>query len=224
MNNYYDSLLELSNQRLLPQDHLNYLKKLRESGKSPKVIYDIGACVLHWTREARLVWPEAEFYAFEAMPESADIFKTFNVPYYIGVLSSSNGKELEFYQNTQYPGGNSYYPEHNTPNNVFYNEQLKKKKVVSITLDAAVGISNFPYPDLIKMDVQGAELDILRGASRCLQTCEDLILELQVVEYNQGAPLKDDVISYLYSIGFQLKTALFSNNGPDGDYHFVKAK
>jgi hypothetical protein len=69
------------------------------------------------------------------------------------------------------------------------------------------------------MDVQGAELDILKGAVQTLQSVTDVILELQVVEYNKGAPLRDQVIEYMNSVGFDC-LGIFCNNGPDGDYHF----
>jgi hypothetical protein len=87
-------------------------------------------------------------------------------------------------------------------------------------LDTIVKERNFPKPDLIKMDVQGAELDIIKGATETLSTCNDLILELQKVEYNVGAPLRHDVIDYLKGIGFELVAGPFSDNGVDGDYHF----
>jgi hypothetical protein len=72
------------------------------------------------------------------------------------------------------------------------------------------------------MDVQGAELDVLKGAEKALKHCKDLILELQIVEYNKGAPLKDEVINYVEQLGFKLISGLFCDNGPDGDYHFSK--
>jgi hypothetical protein len=40
------------------------------------------------------------------------------------------------------------------------------------------------------MDVQGNELNILKGARNVLKCCSYLILELQEVEYNEGAPQK----------------------------------
>ena len=70
------------------------------------------------------------------------------------------------------------------------------------------------------MDVQGAELDVLKGSKNALKHCKDLILELQVVEYNKGAPLKDEVITYVEQLGFKLISGPFCDNGPDGDYHF----
>jgi hypothetical protein len=54
-----------------------------------------------------------------------------------------------------------------------------------------------------------------------LKHATDVILELQSEEYNLGAPLKNEVIDYMVSQGFTL-ASFFSNNGPDGDYHFVR--
>lgn len=218
----FQRLLELSNQRLLPKVHVEYLRKLEDNGFNPRVIYDIGACVLHWTREAVGIWNTAQYFAFEAMPESEEIFNHFKVPHHIGLLSDQDGKQITFYQNTTHPGGNSYYkenPEINKEADVYFNES-HARTMTSITLDTIVNSRKFPLPDLIKMDVQGAELDVLKGAKQTLQHCTDLILELQRVEYNKGAPLREQVIDYLKEIGFQLVHGPFSDNGFDGDYHF----
>jgi FkbM family methyltransferase len=221
----FERLLELANTRLLPTVHVEYLAKMKQDGHEPKVVYDIGACVLHWTREAVNIWPESKYFAFEAMEESAQIFDYFKVPHAIGLLSDEDGRELEFWQNTEHPGGNSYYKENEeiNPNTVNYFDDTKIRKVKALTLDTMIEQKGFPLPDLIKMDVQGAELDILKGASKCLANAKDVILELQKVEYNKGAPLRDEVILYMGLVGFYLKEGPFCDNGPDGDYHFTRA-
>jgi hypothetical protein len=71
------------------------------------------------------------------------------------------------------------------------------------------------------MDVQGAELDVLKGAVEILKSCDHVILELQEVEYNKGAPLKQTVVEYMESQGFT-NMGMFSSNGPDGDYYFTR--
>ena len=71
------------------------------------------------------------------------------------------------------------------------------------------------------MDTQGSELDILRGAIECLKHCKYLILELQEVEYNQGAPLAPYVIEFSKNIGYMLFKEKFSKNIADSDYCFV---
>ena len=124
----------------------------------------------------------------------------------------------------RFPGGNSCYRENveiNPSANIYFNESHKRIKN-AWTLDTIVKRKCFPKPDLMKLDVQGAELDVLKGAEYVLRHCENLILELQRVEYNKGAPLKDEVIAYLASIGFQLMNGgPFCDNGLDGDYHFA---
>lgn len=216
-------LKELGSRRLLPQTHVDYLKALRHQ-VTPNVIYDIGACVLHWTNEASAIWPDAKFIAFEAMPEVESLYKEKGLDYAIGVLSNYDGRTLEFYQNTEHPGGNSYYRENvelSPAAKELFNEK-HKRTVTAMTLDTVVKQKGLPMPNLIKMDVQGAELDVLMGATECLRHCTDLILELQVVEYNKGAPLRDEVIEYVMGLGFNFVSGPFCNNGPDGDYHFSR--
>ena len=218
-----ERLRELGNQQLLPQVHVDYLTKLKDSGFEPKVIYDIGACVLHWTNEAQRIWPNAEYVVFEAMDSSEFLYKERGLKYHMGVLSDTSGKEVDFYQNDYHPAGNSYYqenPEVNPEAPEYFNES-HRRRLRTVTLDAVSRLKAFPKPDLIKMDVQGAELDVLKGAMETLTTVKHVILELQVVEYNKGAPLKDVVIKYMDEQGFDCM-GIFSNAGPDGDYHFVR--
>ena len=69
--------------------------------------------------------------------------------------------------------------------------------------------------------MQGAELDILKGATKTLKTVQHVILELQRVEYNKGAPHRDRVIEWMDDNDFGL-VKKFTDNGPDGDYHFIR--
>ena len=68
------------------------------------------------------------------------------------------------------------------------------------------------------MDIQGNELNALKGATQVLKCCSYLILELQEVEYNEGAPQKDAVIDYLKNIGYILFCEIFFKNVGDADY------
>jgi FkbM family methyltransferase len=216
-------LRELRDPYPFPPAHIEYLDKLKEGGVQPKVIYDIGACVLHWTDRVRNIWPDAEVIAFEAADVHEFLYQEAGVKYFIGVLSNESGKEVDFYQNNEAPGGNSYYrenPEIQPAAATLYSDKYVRK-LKTITLDAVVSLNKYPPPDLIKMDVQGAEMDVLKGAQETIKTAKHIILELQIVEYNKGAPLKDTVIAYMDSLGYEC-LGLFSNNGPDGDYHFVR--
>ena len=208
-------LTDLSNLRELAffKDHVKYLPKIKSQ---PKVIYDIGSCVLHWTHEAKKVWPDAKYILFDAFEPAEFLYEGYD--YHIGVLSDSE-KTVEWWQNDFCPGGNSYYRE--TGRTEFFTDEMKSTRVTK-TLDQVVKERGFPPPDLIKIDVQGSEVDILKGATETLKTVKDLIVELQHTEYNQGAPQVQQSLPFIESLGFKCVAPMFAYNGPDADYHFQK--
>lgn len=222
-------LQQLHDTPLLPQEHVNYLHKMKTDGIEPGVVYDIGACVLHWTNRAKQVWPNANIIPFEAMMDVEFLYKNAGFSNYaVGcVLSDKTGDVVEFYQNLEHPGGNSLYKE-NPDLSPLSNELFPENKKVAYktnTLDDIVKLNNLPLPDLIKMDIQGAELAALKGAKETLKNCNHLILELQHKDYNFGAPKANEVIEYLKTIGFDMVgNGMFcgSELGVDGDYHFIR--
>lgn len=196
---------------LLPAPHAEYLKNMNVN---PSVIYDIGASLLHWTRKAKDVWPNAQYFLADATETTREFLAASGYPYYLGVLSDEDGKLVTFYEDPQNPGGNSYYKE----NTQFYSEEHGKPRI-SLTLDTVT--AKLPKPDLIKIDVQGAELDILRGGKECLASAKDVILEAQHVDYNIGAPKFDEVIEFMKENGFEL-VSRFCYTDVDADYHFKR--
>lgn len=203
----------------IPSNHIAYLKRLKEEGFEPKVIYDIGSCVLYWTKAAKELWPDATFVLFDAFAEAEFLYEGYN--YHIGVLSDEE-KEVNFYQNEYHPGGNSYYREIGSPAPDYYfpkNNSIRKR---TFTLDAVVKERGFPLPDFIKIDVQGSEMDILRGGIETVKHATRLIVELQHMEYNQGAMQASESVPIIEGMGFRCVDPMFTNAGPDGDYGFLK--
>jgi hypothetical protein len=56
----------------------------------------------------------------------------------------------------------------------------------------------------LKVDVQGGELEVLRGAEQLLKQATFVDLELSFVQLYEGAPLYDEVLRHLESRGFGL--------------------
>lgn len=213
-------LARLSLQNNIPKPHVNYLKKLNEDGFKPKTIYDIGSCVGNWANEAHNIWPEATIIMFDAYDKVEFLYK--GKQYHIGVLSDEDNKVVHFHQNDEQPGGNSYYREigHPISEKLFPERDFVEK--VAMTLDTIVKQRNFPKPDFIKIDVQGAEKDIIKGAKETLETAQHLVVEMQKINYNKDAPVVDTTLPFIESFGFKCTAPLFCDNGPDGDYGFVR--
>jgi FkbM family methyltransferase len=211
-------LTELSNLRDMGffKDHAKYLQKLKSEGLEPKVIYDIGSCVLYWTNEAKNIWTDSKYVLFDAFEPAEFLYEGYD--YHIGVLSDST-KTVEWWQNDMMPGGNSYYREIGCTE--FFKDGMSTIRPTK-TLDDVVKERGFPPPDFIKIDVQGCEVDILKGATETLKTVKDLVVELQHSEYNKGAPQVQESLPFIESLGFKCVSPMFAYNGPDADYHFKK--
>lgn len=209
---------QISNNVDLPPEHKNYLYMIATQHKiQPKVIYDIGASVLHWTKFAKQLWPNARIIPFEAMQYADKFYEQNGIVEYINeLLTDQDDKEVKFYQDLLNPGGNSYYQE---TTGMFTEDHAVLRK--GITLDSIIAKKGLPLPDMIKMDTQGSELDILRGAPKVLSHVYDIIIEAQHVEYNRGAPNIDTVKKFLEANGFRQISHFVSGN-VDGDYHFKR--
>jgi hypothetical protein len=222
IDNLQNYLRKLSNHDCIPMNHKLYLMKLKESGFEPKVIYDIGSCVLHWTKFAKILWPDAKFILFDAFAPAEFLYIEENYDYNIGVLSNRDNSVVKFYQNDLLPGGNSYYREIGCDNGKYFPEDIYLE-LVTKKLDTVVKEMGFPLPDFVKIDVQGAEIDIIQGGLETLSHAQRMIVELQHIEYNQGAFVANESLPIIESLGWNCDAPLFQNNGPDGDYSFVKS-
>jgi len=172
---------------------------------NPTGFLDIGANVGEWTRAAHQKWPQARAHMFEANQNCAPAliqneFSGAGINFSIAALSSIKG-HATLYGRKDAPTatGDSLYRELTE----WYSEdKIERKDVETYPLDY---FGFFEGYDLIKIDTQGSELDILKGATETLKQIKWIILEVAVPHsepYNDGAPTHDEVIEYMSSIGF----------------------
>ena len=216
--NVFPHLLDLSHKDCIPANHFNYLKQLKASGFEPKVIYDIGSCVLHWTNKAKELWPDATYILFDAFREAEFLYSGYE--YRMGVLCDQDNRELRFYKNVEQPSGNSYYREVGCENGKYFPEDRYTVEI-GMRLDTIVKERGFPLPDLIKIDVQGAERDIISGGVNTISNATHMICEMQHTNYNDGAPKVSETLPYIESLGWECVAPMLQNNGADADYGFT---
>jgi FkbM family methyltransferase len=209
------------NMTAIPKKTIEHLISLKNKGFNPKVIYDIGSCVCHWYNVAKLIFPEADIYLFEGNEDVEMIYKNKGIPkknYNIGLLSNEDGKEVNYYYSAKHPGGNSIYQEIGSQNGL---EDFKNFKVMKTQkLSTICKNKNIPLPDLIKIDVQGSEKDIIKGAEEIIKHCTYLIVEMQHMEYNKGAPRVNATKPYIEKLGFKCTHERIVGGYFDDDYCF----
>jgi FkbM family methyltransferase len=178
-------------------EKLNYqsvLKDLVSRGLAINTVYDIGAHKGRWTKQHAALFPHARFYLFEANKEHAEKLKSRGHQTFIGVLSS-DGEPAKFYKKAG--TGDSLYRE----NTATYSEETFEV-VATKTLHQVATSEKLPRPDFVKLDVQGAEIDVLKGAGDLLDDCSLLLAECPIVPYNLGAPELKEYLDYFKSAGF----------------------
>ena len=199
------------------------LALLKNKGFYPKVIYDIGAFQGHWSHAVSQTFQESEFYLFEANTENRPILEKQPFPFFLELLRDEE-KEMAFYCKESPCTGESIFCEQSS----YFQQNPVVRRVKMKTLASVVEANKLPQPDLVKVDVQGAELAILQGSKELIQSAEAVILETKILEYNLGAPLGHELIAYMSELGYRILDILELHYLQTGelnevDYLFVKS-
>lgn len=83
-------------------------------------------------------------------------------------------------------------------------EQVSARLARMESLDEYAARMQLPPPTLIKLDVQGYEIEVLEGASACLAQAKRVICEVSFHEFYSGQPLFHDVASYIAERGLHV--------------------
>lgn len=150
----------------------------------------------------------ARLIAFE--PDQAGyaaLQKTLDKPHICFPHFISNGKPGIFYE-TQMPMTGSLYPLNEEVLNLYpdiaaYMQFKSTHPVETRRLD---DISEIQRIDFLKLDVQGAELDILKGSINHLPNILAIHTEVEFLPLYRGQPLFADIDFFLRTNGFQFHT------------------
>jgi FkbM family methyltransferase len=83
------------------------------------------------------------------------------------------------------------------------------------TLDDLVSKHRLPTPYLLKVDVEGAELDVIAGAGRTLASTEAVIAEVSVAPRFNDAPGFADIVAVMDGHGFSVFDILAGKDFPE---------
>lgn len=181
--------------------HEGALHTLKKLGWKPDICIDVGAYEGQWAQMFRSIFPDAHVLMIEAQeakePFLQKIASTSNgmLDYRLALLGASDEGEVEFFEMET---GSSVYEEASC-----YPRTKVKKKLT--TLDSL--IERHPpvrETQMLKIDTQGYELEILRGAAKTIQALDVILMETSLIPINKSAPLFSDVIDFLTQKRFNL--------------------
>lgn len=134
-----------------------FIQDLRIRGLECKTIFDVGANRTRWSRMAKNIFPEADFYLFEPQIEMEENLKLFtkefnNSRYFLnGVGAKKEILTLTIWDDL---GGSSFLP--NEEEKLLNNGKQRKIEILKI-YDLIIN-NVVKLPELIKLDIQGFEL------------------------------------------------------------------
>lgn len=195
------------------------LYKIKRQGIEPKTIIDVGASIGMFTKAANYLFPEAIIHSFEPLKSSFAKSKILigdikNVKMYNFALGEKN--ERAVINESSYEYSSSILEMSDEHKKAFpYTAESKKQEIEVKTLDEIFNNKSVEKPILIKLDVQGYELNVLKGAKNFLDNCEYIIIELSFKELYNGQPLFNDIYSFLINKNFALIDILDYSRNPN---------
>jgi FkbM family methyltransferase len=177
------------------------LKHLVDKGFRPRVILDIGSAKGYWSERAQwLYFPDADYYMIDPLDESQDHLQELarRSPQFHPLQMAIGSQPGELVINVTPDGDGSSllgFPSA---------DPIARRSVPIDTIDNLLAAGRIASPDLVKVDVQGFEIEVLRGASRLFGAADAFVLEVNLFRFMPGCPLAHEVVAYMADRGYRL--------------------
>ena len=175
------------------------LNNLKTGGFAPRVALDLGAYQGEWTRLFTDIFPHASVLMVEPQEGQEELLHAVLrdrplCQYRRALLGRTNGVHVLFDIN-------------NSASEIISSPEESRGQCIQMetkTLDSLVAGTPFEAPQIIKLDVQGCELEVLHGGSRALSSAEVVVMEASVIGLIPYAPSFYDVMAFMHEHGFRL--------------------
>lgn len=195
-----------------------------------KVIYDIGSRDGCQAMELSDWFPESTIHLFEPVPNSyqscvLQAQNRNNISLYEMALSNED-VTTTFYEVDSKNVGASSLLKINDLSRGWITEggNIKEISVQAHRADTLIDKKELPIPDLVWMDVQGAELQVLKGFGEHLKHVKVIHTEVGIRPLYEGGTSKDELLNYMTNNSFECVAEIKNQFGREVDLVFVNTR
>jgi FkbM family methyltransferase len=185
-----------------------------------RTVIDIGANIGQFSLLARQLYPASQVFAFEPLLQPAERYRQLFCgdalvtlfPYGIGSDCETRRMHVSNRQDSSSLLPITQAQERFAPGT----GEIARENVIIKPLKDALGAKALIPPVLLKLDVQGFELEALKGCKELLPNVTFVYVEVSFMELYAGQAHADDVVRFLFESGFSLAGANEPSYDRDG--------
>lgn len=172
-------------------------------------VVDIGANRGQFALSVRQYAPDAKVICFEPLHAAANTFKQIfekdkRVSLHQSAIGFKSG-DTSIHVSAE-DDSSSLLPISKYQRHLFPGTEEVRTEIVSVgRLVDFVSENDITVPAMLKLDVQGFELEALRGCEDLLYRFEHVYVECSFIELYSGQALAHEVVSWLHNTGFIIK-------------------
>jgi 2-O-methyltransferase len=191
----------------------------------PLVIFDIGSCEGEDAIRYARLFPKARVFALEPLPANLEILRA-NVARYaldgaitvLDVAASDRSGTATFHVSSGQPDDRPATPDwdYGNKSSSLLAPDRHREIFPWITFEGEIDVTTARVDELcerlgleridfVHLDVQGAELAVLDGAGRILETVRAIWMEVEAIPLYRGQPVKADVEAFMIDHGFAIE-------------------
>lgn len=207
------------------RDWYSFFNHIKSCGFDPTTIVDVG--VATDTEELYVHFPNARYLFVEPCAEFENSLQalTQRYPGSVYMLAAAGASDGEITINvTPDLGGTSVFKTLEAQDGAY---DMSARTVPMFKIDTMWEALELQGPALLKVDVQGGEIEVLKGADQVLDNFEVIVLEVGMIEQYIGQPIFHEYVAYLADKGYVVYDIIHTGYADTGmlaqiDLVFVK--
>lgn len=190
-----------------------FFTHIKSKGFNPTTVIDVG--VATDTEELYVHFPAAKYLFVEPLaefePSLQHLCQKYPGSVYMLAAAGADNGELTFNVGPSM-GDSSRFQTLESADGAY---EMHKRTVPQFRLDTLWTTLELDGPALLKVDVQGGEVEVLKGATGIFEHLEVIVLECGIIEQYIGQPIFHEYIAYLADVGFVLYDIIHTSYVPE---------